>query len=465
MIITEATGGAAERAIVTAMVVDRHALSVIAPKWDPMEGLFDSKYGNIVGTWCVNHYKKYKTAPAAVIETYFDRWSEKQKDKALIGLVQKFITGLSGAYARLKKKSQTNFVIDAAGVYFTKVKQRKLRDEMTAHLENGDVDKIEKLLAEYGRVELGLGSGVDVMEDAGAMQRAFEQKSEPLIVYKGAMGTFFGNSLERDGFVSFEAPEKRGKTWILMDIAWTAMLQGRKVAFFEVGDLSEAQALRRFGTRAARRPMEPEPYTYPLSIEPAGDSPRTTALVEERKADKALTWEQAVRACKKITHKRSGEPLLKLSTHAMSSISIMGVSSVLETWARTAWVPDVIVIDYADILAPQDGRADSRDQVNATWKGMRMISQQLHGLTVTATQTDADSYDTDIISMSNFSEDKRKRAHVTGSIGINQTEAEKEVGITRFNWIVRREWAYSKNKCVHCAGALALARPIIHSTF
>ncbi len=172
-----------------------------------------------------------------------------------------------------------------------------------------------------------------------------------------------------------------------------------------------------------------------------------------------------MRACKKIVNKRTKEPLLKLSTHAMSSISIAGVGSVIESWVRTGWVPDVIVIDYADILAPQDGKADSRDQVNATWKGMRSLSQQLHCLNVTATQTDADSYDTDVIDMSNFSEDKRKRAHVTGSIGINQTDAEKEMGITRFNWIVRREWAYSKKKCVHVAGCLSIARPVIHSTF
>lgn len=465
MIISTPLDAKQENRVVTAMVVDKQALAAIAEKWDPHLGLFESKWGNIVGTWAVRHYKKYKVAPLSAIEGYFDEWAAKQKDKALVKGVEKFLKTLSGDYSRLKRSSQTEYAIDAAASYFNRVKQQQLVEEAKRLLEVGDVEKVDKLFGGYHKLEMGVGTGVDVLGDAGAMKRAFEQKSEPLIKYPGAMGVFFGPSLERDGFISFEAPEKRGKTWILMDIAWMAMLQGRRVAFFEVGDLSESQALRRFAVRATKRPLEACTYTYPISLDPAGESVTTTATVEERKAEKALTYEQVQRAVKKYTGKRRGGPLLKLFTYPMSSINVTGMEAVLAHQERDGWVWDVLVTDYADILAPLDGKAEGRDQVNGTWKGLRRLSQQYHGLCVTATQTDADSYDTDIIDMSNFSEDKRKRAHVTGSIGINQTDAEKEMGITRFNWIVRREWAFSKRKCVHVAGCLSLARPVIHSTF
>ena len=44
-----------------------------------------------------------------------------------------------------------------------------------------------------------------------------------------------------------------------------------------------------------------------------------------------------------------------------------------------------------------------------------------------------------LFDMDDFSEDKRKRSHVTAVVGLNQTEAEKEVGVYRLNCYAVRE--------------------------
>jgi hypothetical protein len=80
---------------------------------------------------------------------------------------------------------------------------------------------------------------------------------------------------------------------------------------------------------------------------------------------------------------------------------------------------------------------------------------------VTATQADAASYERQVMTKSNFSEDKRKLAHVTGMIGLNQTKEEQEKGIMRLNWIVRREAEFSEFACLNVAGCLALGRPYV----
>ena len=84
---------------------------------------------------------------------------------------------------------------------------------------------------------------------------------------------------------------------------------------------------------------------------------------------------------------------------------------------------------------------------------------------MTATQADAASYKQDTIDSSNFSEDKRKLAHVTGMVGINSSEAEKEFGLQRLNWIVLRESDFNSSRCVHVAGCLDVGNPAILSTF
>ena len=109
---------------------------------------------------------------------------------------------------------------------------------------------------------------------------------------------------------------------------------------------------------------------------------------------------------------------------------------------------------------------EGRDRIDETWKHLRFLSQMFHCLVVTATQSDTLCYNANIITKRNFSGDKRKNAHVTGMIGLNQKDPEeKEIGVTRLNWVVMRERAFSVHKCVYVAGCLAIANPAIRSTY
>ena len=140
---------------------------------------------------------------------------------------------------------------------------------------------------------------------------------------------------------------------------------------------------------------------------------------------------------------------------------------ILDIWERQdGFVPDVIVIDYADLLAPDGGGVQEfRHKQDQVWKSLRALSQERHVLTVTATQADADSYKKDSLSLSNFSEDKRKLAHVTAQYGLNQDPQgkEKRLGILRVNEIVVREGEFSPDNEVTVLQDLAAGRAYLES--
>jgi hypothetical protein len=50
-------------------------------------------------------------------------------------------------------------------------------------------------------------------------------------------------------------------------------------------------------------------------------------------------------------------------------------------------------------------------------------------------------------------------------VGIYATPAEKAVGLSRVNWLVRREGEFDTDKVCHCAGCLAVAAPAVKSIF
>lgn len=460
--------GGPERRVVTSMIVSGEVLARVAGKWEK-GGLFSSSWSNLVGQWCVDHFERYGKPPGKDIAALFEAWAEGNEDSATVESVDRFLSSLSGQYARLRKEVNPELVIDQAAELFDRVKARKVIDAVEGYLANGDVRKAMAAFDKARAVEMGSGGWVDPFRDTAAIDKAIESRREPLVVYEDGLGAFFGDALERDALVCLQAPDKVGKSYWLQDIGWMGMVQGRKVAMFQIGDLSQDQIMRRLLTRAAGRPLKATPrhrgpVRFPKSLDMDGDNP--VVAHEERRYKRDMDKEAARRAAAKVIGQLSSdECLLRLTVHPNSSISVNGVRTQLDRWARDGWEADIVVIDYSDLLAPVNGTAETRDQINMTWKLLRRMSQELHCLVVTATQSNAGAYGATTQGKANFSEDKRKLAHVTGMVGINQTDPEKRMGVQRLNWIVLREDEFVESQTCVVAGCLAVAMPAVLSHF
>jgi len=457
-----------ERRVLIGMIVDPVVLGRISSRWQPR--LFRSKWANIIAKWCNAYYTNYEQAPMMQIESLFETWSEETKDKDSVGLVGKFLDGLSDEYETLKDESNSDYVIDLAGRHFNRVRMECLIESVQSELDGGDSEKAHERLVSYNQIELGLGEGIDILHDVEAIKEAFADRQEPLIMYPGDLGKFFGSSLERDGFIGFLGKKGIGKSWWLMDVAYRAMLQRHRVAFFEVGDMSRNQIMRRLMVRVSQHPQRRGDVKYPkriFRIKGDDDKDETQVSYKNKQFNERLSWKVARKACKKLMRKRikSKESYFKLSSHPSSVLKVSGIESILQDWARESWEPDVIVIDYADILNMEYSGIEGRDRINQTWSLLRSLSLKLHCLIVTATQSDAASYKAELMGMHHFTDDRRKIDHVTGMIGINQTADEMGRSIMRLNWISLRDASYNTRKCVYTASCLELGNPAVKSIF
>jgi len=451
-----------ERRVLIAMLVDNIVLGRISTKYE--QGLFKSKWANLIASWCIKHYNKYEQAPLQQIEALYESWATKTKDKHTISLVEKFLSGLSSEYEELREESNSEYLIDIAGQYFNQVRVERLIESVQDSIDNGDTGKAIDQITSYNQIEMGVGEGIDVLQDIEAIKECLENREPTIIKYPGALGLFFKDALVREGFISFMGPDKVGKSFHLINLAYQAMIQRKRVAYFEAGDQSKNQVMRRLMVRVSHRPVNPQIIDYPTHIG-LDDDERVEVEWDKIPYKDKLSWQKAHKACKKLMRRkiRSKESYLRLSCHPNSTLSVKGIQNILQVWAREDWEPDVIIIDYADILDMSCQGLEGRDLIDETWKRLRSISQIYHCLVVTATQSDAAAYKTHVITRTNFSGDKRKLAHVTGTIGLNQTSEEKEMGVTRLNWVVKREGSFSETRCVYVAGCLAIANPTIKS--
>jgi len=453
-----------ERVILSSMIVNDYVLSRIASKWMG-GGLFKNNWSNLVGKWCVDYYKSYEKAPRADIEHIYTTWADSIDDDALVTLIEKFIAVVD--VENEEHEVNPDYVLDLAGRYFNRVQVEKLKDTIETYLDLGNAEKAHEAIITFNQIELGGGEGIDVFQSKTVIQEAFEQQQKSIVQYSGDLGLFFGNSLARDSFIALVAPDKRGKSFWLHDIAFRASLQRRRVAFFEAGDNSRNQIMKRLMVRVARHPVYVKTVQIPVAMKKDNDQKVAMVKYKSKVFTTPLSWQVAWQACKKIlkTKIRSRETYFKLSCHTNSSLHVNKIKSILDGWALDGWVPDVIVLDYADILDMTYPGVEGRDRINETWKQLRGVSQKYHCLLVTATQSDSAAYTAEVIRQENFSDDKRKNAHVTGMIGLNMNEQEKKKQITRLNWVVRREEEFEVARCVHVAGCKDIGDVAIKSIY
>lgn len=508
-----------ERKIVIGLITSTEYLHKLQPLW---KGRYmESSVAKHISRWCWQYFDKYGKAPGRDIEGLLYKQTNIDKD-LLAEIEEDILPGLSEEY--IQGDWDISYLLEQTKLYLT---QRRLlihADDIRAQIADDELLAAENLAASYipavddTEPALDLSSG----EAVRVLRRAFDNTYKPVVIYPHALGKLWNSQLVSGGLVALLAPEKRGKTFMLMDMAIRATRQGKRVAFFQAGDMTESQMLIRMAVHLAKK-SNLEKYCGIL-YEPVRDCvlnqigkcnksiregnidvfPEKTmedvkrgitfddikkAMVEEpgyktchncgdyttmrlgsvwmKKIDVGdpLTSGHAVIYWKKFFRKYKNQ--FKLSTHANGTLSVQNIKSLLDIWERRDnFLPDIIIIDYADLLEPDGSVRDFRQQQNLIWKGLRALAQQKNEpLVVTATQADANSYDRTSLKMSNFSEDKRKLAHVTAMYGLNQDPAgrEKALKILRINEIVIREGGFDSASQVTVLQNLARGLPVISS--
>ena len=441
--------------VLAGMVTDQTVCSRIASQWKP-PGLFGIGWADMIGSWCIDHLQKYGEVPNGQIKSVFEDWAKDgNKSEKLVDGVEAFLVHLSDEYSA-DSPNASEYLLDVAGRVFEKTRLQKLSEEIEQELELNRVENAHDLVVGASKIELGVGSLVKLGEDYDAWREALDpDREDQLIKYQGKLNYFLGHQMTRDSFVAFMGQDKSCKSWMIQDAAFRAVrLSRRRVAYFEAGDLSRDQVLMRLGSRAARVPYRGSlKFRVPISVDHAGNVEHKT-----QKVSGLLTPQQAFRAWKKVCR---GRDLFRLSCHPNSTLTVERIASIIWDWEREGWVADCVVIDYADILAAPKGFGETNDQIDEIWKRLRRLSQEIHGLVLTATQSSALAYGGKqrVLTRKHFSGRKTKLAHVTAMYGINITPEEEKNGTMRLNKVVCREGASSENQTIRVAGCLAIASP------
>lgn len=417
--------------------------------------LFESPISRIVGQWVLDYFDRLHDAPGkAITDVFIARRSELNEADA--GLVKSFLQNCSVTW----KPTNVAFAEDMATRFFQERSLSRLIENLKAKASAGNIDGAQRLIAEYVRPELVHSRSIDLLHcKPGIIQNAYQNEDEELFGLRGGLDRLVGGPLCRGELVAFLAPPKSGKTWWMVDTAITAMTRSKKVLFVSL-EMTEDQMIRRFwqSLSGCSRRGENSPGSQFVKNGNKWD------LVQGERTTKRVDLEpKSIEEIQKVYNDLGGE--LKFRCYPTGTLTLQKLQSELKLLeVFEGFVPDVIVLDYADIMALPPGK-EKRHQLDALWMGLKGITNERNILIVTASQTNRETVggkrDAD---ETNIAEAASKINHVNRMITINRSPRDKRMGIYRMSCQTMRDGreCYEQLIVLNC---LEIGRPWMGDKF
>ena len=467
-----------EKRIVTGMIVSRQFLHETVPflKLD----YFQNEYLKRVAGWVVQYYKDYETNPYRDIQTIF----MKRQQTLSLEETELIVTLLEEISQRYQNQQiNIEYLVDQAIEYF-KTRELVIRnDNVSILLEKGDLAGAEKQFKEFERVQKLTSKWEDPFT-VDSVKKVFKDR-EYFFKFPGQLGEFLGDLL-RSWLVGITGPFKRGKTFLLLEFGIIGILSELKVAFFSL-EMTNQQMFERIYKRITGTGSEdiiypvfdcklnqedncnkPERKNKIRLLDPNGHKPEWNPRMQYkpcswcRENDPDLyemeVWKEEIprpdfefsNVVKKVeAFKRVHKNSFRLMSYPRFSANVLDIERDLNLLERTeGFVPDIIIIDYADILKPEISGMSGVEKEDQTWMNLGRLSMERHCLLITATQATREALNAKNVNQTHTARWIGKLGHVDVMLSLNQTEEEKEEGKMRIGIMEHRHKFFLENRHV-----------------
>lgn len=511
MIKTVHTGAEVERLIVTGMIVSGDYLRRVARIYDRQYLQVD--YARTVAGWCLEHLSAYDDAPGSNIEDIFRSRRRELRD-GMDRLAEEFLRQISQTHEQ-QESFNSEYLFERTRQYFSKRSLLLATEKVEALALDDKVSEAQAVLKDYRAVSADVSPWINPFDDRFIAEVFANLDSNRLLQFPGKIGELIG-PLERGWLVGWLGPMKRGKTFWLFECGMQAAMQRLNTVIVSL-EMNKTTNAMRIYRRLTALPDEAGEYIYPVFD--CGSNQDGTCQMKERfkfndvplyqnpddedkpKFSKLLDYRpctfcrtagplrfgkgenpyvvdhwyktsdiersldmEAVRRAKGQFLAQFGGARIRFRSYPAYSASLADVESDLDALEfMEGFIPDVIVVDYADILIPPDKRLIERSALDSIWKGLKGMAEKRNCLVITASQSNRGAIKKDNVDQTDVAEDIRKMAHVDAMFGLNQNRSEREGMVMRVNVLAHRHRAFSDHRQAFVLNQLDLGLPCIDS--
>ncbi len=334
--------------------------------------LFEKKYISEISKLLKDYYFKYETVPTsdiveALIQSELQRPSDIIIKKACMDFLDRSKTNPLNGDSEYVKENSFNY-------FKTQHVRNILAEDILPKINVANFDEILPQIQKAITMGADKNIGYEYNEDT---EERFKEEMENKVpsLWK------YLNDILHGGFgakrlVTILGASGAGKSHLLVNVGAGALMAGKTVVHYTL-ELDEIDTARR--------------YDACLTDIEINDVPLRKAHVLE-----------------KLKKQLPPNARLIIKEYPMRSASIQTIKSHLSRLRIKNIIPDIIVIDYGDLLKAVSVTTEARFSLREVWEQMKALAQEMKIPVITATQTNRSGYSSDVITADQISEDFSK---------------------------------------------------------
>ena len=324
---------------------------------------FESKYLQVFAQTLINYRDKYSAHPNLELMLTLLTTELNHHDAATKAAVRNF-------GARIKTSDgieEAAFVKDKAIDFCRKQVLKGAMLQSAKLLKSSSFEEIEKLIKEALVLGTDNDFGHNFRKD---LLKRFELITrDPISTGWPRMDEIVKGGLGKSELGVVVAPTGAGKSMVLVHLATQALLQGKTVVYYTL-ELKDTVVGQRFDCCITDVPLQ-----------------------EHRERQKEI-----------VSKVKDLEGTLIIKEYPTKSASVSTLKNHIEKLRKRGIEPNMILVDYADLLRPPRATGEKRHELEETYEGLRGLAQTYEIPCWTASQTNRGGLNAEVITMESISE-------------------------------------------------------------
>jgi len=345
---------------------------------------FDGVHTKTLIRHIMDYVNKYNIIPE--YQTLRDIINEKEAE----GILKDNLLDLVGLIEEQRITDKLN-VKDISLNFCRKQSLKKGLIDAVDNWEKGDYENISQIISEALKVGEPKSSGHNYIDDVD--KRMLKKHRIPVPAMKG-VDSKIGGGLAGGELGIILSPTGGGKSMMLVKFACTALEAGKNVVYYTL-ELQESVIGNRIDSCLNGIPIK-DVFEY-------------TDIIKEKVAE---------------IKTRGGNLIIK--EFPTGGASVNTIKSHLKVLERSGIIPDIIFIDYADIMKAISSFSEKRFALTSIYEGLRGMAMEMNIPIWTASQAGRAAINKDRFSLDTISESLGKAQTADIILGIARPDEEKE---------------------------------------
>tara|TARA_R110000803_G_scaffold22203_2_gene55544 strand:+ start:25 stop:1422 length:1398 start_codon:yes stop_codon:yes gene_type:complete len=277
-------------------------------------------------------------------------------------------------------------------------RKQKLKEAMIKSvplLEKSSFDEIAKIINDAIKMGDSSDFGYDYLKD---FEKRFELKARnPITTGWQELDDLCRGGLGKGELGVVIAPTGAGKSMVLVHLGAQAIMMGKTVVHYTL-ELSDTVVAGRYDSCITKIPLS-ELHSFKEDIYEQVQDLEGTLIVKE---------------------------------YPTKSASSRSIRTHLEKLRMRDIIPDMIIIDYGDLLRPISGKSEKRHELESIYEEMRGLAQEFNCTCWTASQTNRSGLNAEVITMESISEAFNKCFVADFIFSLSRTVEDKQSNTGRF---------------------------------